>query len=215
MSHTATEKVFEHSNAKGATLLVALVYAEAVKQKDVDEGRRWLAWPSQRRVAKRAKISERMVRFALAKLCAEGEMRRTGELKGRGAVVYEWLAGAPERQDEVTDYRSGNGLPDEDSQEREVQKRASGNRRNRSGNGQPLDPVTGCHRTGREPELSEPEGVFSDSDSGIEANNGNRVETGETFNLPGEIADRNGKAGDYEPDEIADAARALLARSGR
>lgn len=202
MSHTAVKAVLDHSQAKGAARLVALVYAEAVNEGDVRAGRPWLAWLSQRRAAERANVTERMVRFALTQLCEAGEMRRTGELRGRGTVVYDLLPGV---HDEVTGCRSGNPLPDEDSQERELQESAP--RQSAAPIRQPVTSQSG-NPLPPEPEgtgTSEPEGDFPSSEI-IEGNSNGRVKP------DGEDAwDRflagGDRGGDYEPDDLATSMR--------
>jgi len=210
MSHTAVKAVLDHSQAKGAVRLVALVYADAVKEKDVKLGRPWTAWPSQRRVAERAVIAERTVRHALAELCALGEMRRTGELKGRGAVVYDLLPNAPEREvDPAMGCLSGNGLPDEDSQKREARQSALRQSAapirqrvaSQSGNGLP--------KNKKGTRTSEQEGVFSDSDSGIEAGVAGVPSTAELRGFEG-----NGRGGDFEPDQLVTSMRERFGGSG-
>lgn len=105
MSVTVQRNIWEHSPAKGNTLLVELALGKHVIEKRVEAGLPAEAWPSQSTLAKMCRCSRSTVERALEDLKRLGRISDTGRREYRqyrGTVIYEFSmthAGSPELTD--------------------------------------------------------------------------------------------------------------------
>jgi hypothetical protein len=91
MSYTVFEACLEPERRRcgAAELSTLLALAAHVNQKDTERGWEWLAWPSQALLAGELGLSDRQLRRKLTCLKEVGDIRETGEIKGRGIKVFE------------------------------------------------------------------------------------------------------------------------------
>jgi len=88
--------VWEHSPYSGAPLLVHLALADHAN----DEGR---CWPSQRRLADKARCTDRLVRSAISRMQADRLLDIEVESNGRKTHMYRLLT--PEISSTGTQFR--------------------------------------------------------------------------------------------------------------